>query len=339
MSATFPTLIKSWLNDLLGKKSEIVAHPNLFRAFQRHRLDVLEGDIFHHLEQITTDARSGLSVLVVCNLVANAQSIYQRLKAQLADTNIHIELIHGRFNQLDRLEKEKIVQDRAGSKSQNRRPTVLVATQVIEVSLDIDFDTIYSEPAPLEALIQRFGRVNRRRKMSNLATVHVVTKPNDGQNIYDKRLIAGTLQILQRQNGQAIDESAIGLYLDEIYSGEIEQEWQACFNKHAQEFEEVVLSRLHPFQSDPTLEERFDELFDGVEVLPKGLYNRFLVSKKENEIEAGQFFVSIQWAQFTKLNKEGRIKKYQNENLYIADAFYDSHSGLNLNLPASGIHG
>lgn len=335
MSATFPTLIKSWLKTSLGEKSEIVAHPDLFQAFQRHRLDVLEGDIFHHLEQIIADAKAGQSVLVVCNLVANAQNIYQKLKEQLANTNIHVELIHSRFNQLDRLKKEKVVRDCSGSKSQNRRPIVLVATQVVEVSLDIDFDTIYTEPAPLEALIQRFGRVNRRRKMSNLAIVHVFTKPNDGQNIYDQRLVAGTLQILQRENGQAIDESAIGSYLDEIYNGEIGQEWQECFNKHAQEFEEVVLTRLQPFQSDPTLEEEFDRLFDGIEVLPKGLYNNFLATKKENEIEAGQFLVSIKWAQFVKLNNEGRIKKYGNENLYVADTFYDSYSGLNLNLPAS----
>jgi CRISPR-associated endonuclease/helicase Cas3 len=42
----------------------------------------------------------------------------------------------------------------------------LIGTQAIEVSLDIDYDVIFSDPAPLDALIQRFGRVNRKRLKS-----------------------------------------------------------------------------------------------------------------------------------------------------------------------------
>ena len=81
---------------------------------------------------------------------------------------IPVELLHGRFNVRDRLAKEKFVRSVAGSKSQHRRGIVLVATQVVEVSLDIDLDTIYSDPAPLEALVQRFGRINRRRLQTDL---------------------------------------------------------------------------------------------------------------------------------------------------------------------------
>ena len=40
---------------------------------------------------------------------------------------------------------------------------MLVGTQTIEVSLDIDYDICFTEPAPIDALIQRFGRVNRRK--------------------------------------------------------------------------------------------------------------------------------------------------------------------------------
>ncbi|MGH3993207.1 MAG: hypothetical protein ACRDSN_12185, partial [Pseudonocardiaceae bacterium] len=44
---------------------------------------------------------------------------------------------------------------------QRRRPGILVATQVVEVSLDVDFDVLHTSGAPLDALLQRFGRVNR----------------------------------------------------------------------------------------------------------------------------------------------------------------------------------
>lgn len=342
MSATFPTLIKSWLQEALGETAEIRATPSLFEQFQRHHLDVIEGELLElaHLERITADARARKSVLVVCNRVDNAQAVYGFLKKELTEDKIEIELLHGRFNQIDRLKKESLVRDCTGSKSLNRQPIVLVATQVVEVSLDIDLDTIYTEPAPLEALIQRFGRINRGRKMKDehgykaLADVHVFTKPDDGQMIYDEKLIKGTLQVLRRENSKPIDESLVGQWLDEIYEGEVEQKWRDDFNKHAKEFEETVIRGLRPFQSDHTLEEGFDKLFDGVEVLPMGLENEFLDAKEQNWIEANQFLVPIRWGQYARLKNEGRIRKSEDGRLYIADAYYDSDSGLDLKLNA-----
>src|SRR5690606_10202411 len=148
------------------------------------------------------------SVLVVCNLVARAQEAYNSLAGRLAGTDIPVILMHGRFNLRDRLKKERDIQVLAGARSQ-RRPVLLIATQVVEVSLDIDLNTIYSDPAPLEALVQRFGRVNRARLLAELARVHVFTQPDDGQKIYDPALVAGTLEILRREAGKPIDESAI----------------------------------------------------------------------------------------------------------------------------------
>ena len=67
-----------------------------------------------------------------------------------------VVLLHSRFCRRDRDNIEKNLQ--AGL------PKVLVATQVVEVSLDVDFEQAFSEPAPIDALIQRFGRVNRKGK-------------------------------------------------------------------------------------------------------------------------------------------------------------------------------
>lgn len=114
------------------------------------------------LDKAAAGARSNQSVLVCCNTVRRAQTAYAALKNDLEKNGIEVILLHGRFNARDRLEKEKTVNAATGSRSAERRPVVLVATQVVEVILDIDLDVIYTDPAPLEALIQRFGRVNRR---------------------------------------------------------------------------------------------------------------------------------------------------------------------------------
>jgi len=79
--------------------------------------------------------------------------------------------------------------------------------------------------------VQRFGRVNRRRRMETLARVQVFTKPDDGQNIYDPRLISRTIQILRRENGKPIDENKVGSWLDEIYKDDIADLWQEEFQK------------------------------------------------------------------------------------------------------------
>lgn len=330
MSATFPSLIKEWLQTALGDSTEIVATSELFTSFQRHRLNLIEGELIdpQHLERIAAEARQGRSVLVVCNVVARAQAVYDWLNQQLASTAIEIVLLHGRFNLRDRLDKERKIQRFTGSKSEERKSIVLVATQAVEVSLDIDLDTIYTEPAPLEALVQRFGRVNRRREMDDLATVNVFTQPHDGQHIYEPLLVEKTLQILRRENGKPIDESGIGSWLDEIYEGEITTAWQQEYQAVAAQFERDVVGTLRPFQSSHDLTRLFYKAFDGVDVLPAELLDKYWDAKEGNYIETAELMVSIRWNQFGRLRGEGKIRSEDDNNIQVAYAYYDSDIGL-----------
>ena len=332
MSATFPKLIKGWLEDALGPTTSLMAEPALFDKFQRHRVQLLEGELLSNLHLVEADARAGKSVLVTCNLVANAQQVYDELRQRLQDVaDLELLLLHGRFNLQDRLHKEKMVQTFTGIKSEQKKQVVLVATQVVEVSLDIDLDTIYSEPAPLEALLQRFGRVNRARK-KGLCPVYVFTQPEDGQHIYDSRLIQGALAILQRENGRPLDESAVGAWLDEIYDGEIAGDWQSAFTQTAHEFEEVVVNTLRPFASaDPSFQDRFYKLFDSVDVLPTNLYNDYYDFVEVGEaVEARKLLVSISWGRFHALRNSGYVAvRWDDElKLYTIDAPYTKEIGL-----------
>lgn len=328
MSATFPSLIKKWLQEALDSPAEISAASDVFQKFQRHRLQLLSGELLadSNLRQIAETARAGKSVLVVCNLVDRAQTAFRELQARLSKDGIPVELLHGRFNMRDRSAKERLIRDATGSTSQNRRSIVLVATQVVEISLDIDLDTIFTDPAPLEALVQRFGRINRQRKQTDLAPVHVYCEPCDGQKIYDERLVQRTLRILEREDGKPIDESAIGSWLDEIYEGEVRAEWQRIYKEQAQEFEASCLQTLRPFQSSEHLEEQFYRAFDGTEVLPQIYWDEYEKMKEEDPIRASELLAPISYKRFFQLRSAKRLltEKWP----WVVDVPYTSEIGL-----------
>lgn len=330
MSATFPSLIKNWLKDVLGSPTEITASPQLFAEFQRHQLHLLEGDLQDddNIARIVSDARAGKSVLVVCNIVAKAQSVYQQITDTLANNSIPVELLHGRFNVRDRLAKEQLVRESAGRDEAKRRPIVLVATQVVEVSLDIDLDTIYTDPAPLEALVQRFGRINRRRKQKDLAPVHVFKEPNDGQKIYDSVLVERTLTILNREDGKPINEGEIGKWLDEIYAGDVAKKWEADFRREADTFENACLKPLRAFESNRELTELFYRAFDGTEVLPASFRDEYEHLKQTEPIRAAELLVPISYGRLHQLRNLNRVMTGSDEYPQIIDVPYDDELGL-----------
>ncbi len=98
----------------------------------------------------------------------------------------------------------------------------------MEVSLDIDLDVIFTEPAPLEALIQRFGRINRRR-LQTMADVFIFTQPANGQNIYLDELVEKALSILENNNNQPIQEEKVSEWIDNIYDSQIGEMWKEKF--------------------------------------------------------------------------------------------------------------
>lgn len=110
--------------------------------------------------------RPGATVAVVVNRVASARALHSRLSSSLNVADVH--LVTGRMRPLDRdvLERRILVRVRSGRvRDQNQRPVVVVATQCIEAGADFDFDGLVTECASLDALRQRFGRVDRLGEM------------------------------------------------------------------------------------------------------------------------------------------------------------------------------
>lgn len=112
---------------------------------------------------LSDQLRNGGCAAVICNTVNRSIEIYKHLRDTLKDTECL--LFHARTLQMWRREREAEVLRKFG-KGGTYRPmrAVLVATQVIEQSLDLDFDLMISEIAPIDLLLQRSGRLHRHER-------------------------------------------------------------------------------------------------------------------------------------------------------------------------------
>lgn len=144
-------------------------------------------------------------VLWICNTVAKAQSVFQKLK----DDGVPVRTYHSRFKYEDRVRQHrKII--RWFKRSKVRAGIVAVTTQVAEMSLDLDADILISEVAPASALIQRLGRLNRRITPDNPGEPRTAyflmpenALPYEEKNIEESRQWIAELMKLNRALTQA----------------------------------------------------------------------------------------------------------------------------------------
>ncbi len=328
MTATLPTFLLNLLRKAMGRISTVKADGELLQNFTRHRVHLLNGTIFENAHLIKEKIKDGQRIIIVCNTVQNAQEIYRVIKGWDSIQTPHITLLHSRFNSFDRYEKELLAYD---SKTQ-----VLIGTQAIEVSLDIDYDVMFTEPAPLDALLQRFGRVNRKRK-KGICDVYVCSQGGEFDfRIYPQPVVQRTLHVLS--NAEILNESGLQAMLDFVYP-----DWEA---EQKKEFEDThtnfaqAIRNLQPFRDHKEEEAAFYEKFDGINVLPVRFldqYKKFFESY--DFISAQRLTVSLHRGMYFKLKNEGKIEKYTfaiegtkgeitTEQILLANTRYDHELGL-----------
>jgi CRISPR-associated endonuclease/helicase Cas3 len=121
--------------------------------------------LVHHARTLLSDSRR--TVAVVVNRIATARAVYDRLRPKDSTSNDErapqVHLVIGRMRPIDRDALTRAIQARVGSgnRKADTAPMFVVATQCLEVGADFDFDAVVSECASLDALRQRFGRLNR----------------------------------------------------------------------------------------------------------------------------------------------------------------------------------
>lgn len=166
-----------------------------------HTEGLLPSDEQH--QDIIEAASQGALVGIVCNLVADAQQLAAQLRSKVTGQGktIKVDLFHARFRFKDRQLKESAVMAHYGKNAKREQGRILVATQVIEQSLDLDFDWLISQLCPVDLLFQRVGRLHRHLRENRPAAFAAprctVIAPSDDDYLLHK-VIYGHRQVLWR---------------------------------------------------------------------------------------------------------------------------------------------
>lgn len=217
-SATMPSALTNAVLALLGGETT-----TLVTQLTDEELDKFDRHIIH--KQASYEAASALiapaiargeKVLVVCNRVNTAQERFDALRREFPD--VPAMLLHSRFRRKDRSEAEKELTEKY---NEQKGACIVVATQVVEVSLDISFDVMITDAAPIDALIQRFGRINRKRTDETVAArllkhIHVVAPPETANVLpYKRDTIERSFE--QLPDGEVLHERDLQAKIDAVY--------------------------------------------------------------------------------------------------------------------------
>lgn len=216
-TATMPTVLYRKILEILGGRGEVYEVkllPEVLDTFNRHRIYKVSS--FEATDRVIADAiAEKQKILVVCNQVKRAQQWYERLADCYPEINKM--LIHSRFKRGERNRLESLL---CNEMNNSREACLVVSTQVIEVSLDINFDLMITECASLDALIQRFGRINRKRTLQAeriYKPVYVIQPPEDSKDAlpYDVEVLQRSYAVLP--DAEVMAERDIPGLLDEVY--------------------------------------------------------------------------------------------------------------------------
>jgi CRISPR-associated endonuclease/helicase Cas3 len=151
------------------------------------------------------DRGNPMRILIVVNTVEQCQRLATALR------KYNPVCYHSKFIFKHRTKKERQIND--------CMPRLLIATQVVEVSLDIDYDVLLTECAPFDALVQRAGRVNRARLLT-FGRVIVYRHEKKSERVYAQPagILDCTWALLSRNQGLLTERRLIEL-VEEVYQG------------------------------------------------------------------------------------------------------------------------
>ena len=224
-SAGYPQM--TWVS---GGKSGAVSFP----AVQHRQIAVcrLSDSTVELVEKLREAMEAGGCVAIVCNTVGRAQAVYQALRQQQLVEPENLQLLHSRFP----FEKRKKREDRAlesfGKGETRPQAAILVATQIIEQSLDLDFDLMITDLAPADLVLQRAGRLHRHENTRPAQLMHptlwvrmpdigVDDVPNFGasQKIYDLYILLRSYVAFKDRNTIHLPED-LPTIVEEVYDPE-----------------------------------------------------------------------------------------------------------------------
>ena len=342
LTATFPEIVKDLLSSqgIEFEISENFTKPDLNL---RHNVKVIEKLI--DTDFILSKFQKN-KILVICNTVKEAQRVYTELKEKISDKKL-INLFHSKFIKRDRAIKENEIL-KLGNKN-NKDFGIWIATQVVEASLDIDFDILITELSDLSGLFQRMGRCYRNRPLLDDETnCFVFTGDEKIKNtgvgfVVDKDIYTKSKDlILEKIDGNLFEEEKMK-YVSELYTTENLKETK-YYKKVLDTLE--YLDLVSPYEKDKQeVKKEFRDITSYM-IIPKNLYeenseeiNKNLEILKQENISKKEKLTSKMKIRDLTLNIQGYELKTKNiglnfielgkyEKIYILDCDYSFEIGF-----------
>lgn len=294
ITATFPPVLKSLMEEygLIENVDYEYRDFSTSAENKRHWLDVAYGDI--DVNKVIEDSKNK-KVLVICNTIGSSQELYRKIcdicNTELIEEDIEIHLLHSHFIKQHRRMLEENIMTFSNNVSS---VGIWITTQIVEASLDIDFDVLYTEMSTVDSLLQRLGRCNRHtRYIPTEANIHIyITDGIDNEKdisvasygdsvsqnkkrsidyIYDKDIYIRSVDILKDYIGRTLTEREKNEYINRVYCTEELED--TAYYKNIKEALNKFKNIIQLEYSKNDADRQFRNI-NSVMVIPDNIYNQ-----------------------------------------------------------------
>lgn len=307
ITATFPPVLKYFMEqyglvegkqyifkDFTGKEYQVEKYP-------RHKVEIRHSEM--NLDEIRLRGKNR-KVLVICNTVSKAQKLYKKLEGE------NVWLLHSKYIRRDRAFLERKIM----GFSESGESGIWITTQIVEASLDIDFDILYTEMCTADSLLQRMGRCNRKgRYCPNEANIVVFDNRNgvsEGKrrSVYEDKLYDRSLELLSKYEHILFSEDKKTAYMNEVYS--VDGVKETIYFENIQK-DLKLFSEIHPTEYSADESEVRD--IRSVTIVPENVY-----VENQNLFEYG-----VEFLKKPNMSREARsLIKSKLENLTLSLNLY-----------------
>ncbi|MBD7912067.1 CRISPR-associated helicase Cas3' [Clostridium cibarium] len=333
MTATLPRIYKEKLEEFNIKFKE----EKFILDKDRHRIKIEDKEIIDSIDKVIEIGKTK-KVLVIVNTVDKAIEYYKRVEKE--ETEININLLHSLFNNKDRSIKEEQIKD--FTNEENKESGIWITTQIVEASLDVDFDYLFTEMSTLDSQFQRFGRCFRKRVFTEkYPNILIHTKNVSGfGSIYDEEIFNKSIELLLPYDEQILKENVKVELVDKLYSKELLRG-----SKFYEKFIEAcdILENIVSYEIKSSEAQKMLRDIDTIRVIPEELYNEnidlFETIESCNFEERAKLFKKINKLTISVPKKKLDKNKKINENIkawpiekvngiFLINAKYTTDEGL-----------
>ena len=337
MTATLPPVLLDFMNKYGLIKNETYCFEDFSaeNVMQRHMIKLYEQEF--NLEEIAEESKTK-KVLVICNTVKKAQETY-RLLEEYTD---NVYSLHARYIKKHRKMLEKNIMQF----SENRESIgIWVTTQIVEASLDIDFDILYTEMCTADSLLQRMGRCNRKgRYIPSKPNIKIYKTENakrqvknriNNTGIYYRDLFERSWECMGDYENQLFTEEQKINYINEVYDTEkiANTEYYKEIEAYLEYFQKLSVNELSKMDG----KKKF-RMIESVSVMPDKIYNENedFIEKYQSEIydrhlgrEAKEILktkldeLTLSVTIYNKYSKEGIEGVIEKTDIHRTDFVYD----------------